>query len=266
VKAAALVAESCTSLSSHFILLELGRVTATDLLYQTDSYLREFDAKVVEVAEQSVVLDRTAFYPRGGGQMSDRGILMSEGRTYPVIAVEKRGDLVYHTVDGPLPENGTMVHGSIDWDFRYQMMRSHSAIHVLCGVVYQKFGILVTGNQMYPDRFRVDLALPDLKPERLAEIERLCNEAVEAGYPVKVRFMARAAANRMPELIRTKVNLVPPEVDPVRTVEIVGLDVQTDGGTHVANTMEIGRIRIIKTENKGRENRRLEFELSPLVF
>jgi misacylated tRNA(Ala) deacylase len=164
-----------------------------------------------------------------------------------------------------MPETGATVHGVIDWDFRYHMMRSHSAIHVLCGVVYQKFGVLVTGNQMYPDRFRVDLALPDLNPERLAEIERLCNEAVDAGYPIKVRFLPRSEANRMPDLIRTKVNLVPAHVDPVRTVEIVGLDVQTDGGTHVANTMEIGRIRITGTENKGRENRRLEFELAPLL-
>jgi misacylated tRNA(Ala) deacylase len=240
-------------------------VTATDLLYLTDSYLREFDARVVDRGEQSVVLDRTAFYPRGGGQMSDRGVLAFGEKSYPVIAVEKRGDIVHHTIDGPMPEIGTTVHGVIDWDFRYHMMRSHSAIHVLCGVVYQKFGVLVTGNQMYPDRFRVDLALPDLNPERLAEIERLCNEAVDAGYPIKVRFLPRAEANRMPDLIRTKVNLVPAHVDPVRTVEIVGLDVQTDGGTHVANTMEIGRIRITRTENKGRENRRLEFELAPLL-
>jgi misacylated tRNA(Ala) deacylase len=237
----------------------------TDLLYQTDSYVREFDARVVDLDEQSVVLDRTAFSPRGGGQMSDRGILRSFERSYPVIAVEKRGASVYHTIDGTLPEIGSAVHGAIDWDLRYQMMRSHTAIHVLCGVVYQRFGVLVTGNQMYPNRFRVDLALPDLSPDRVSEIERLCNEAVDAGYPVRARFLPRSEADRMPELIRTKINLVPPHVDPVRTVEIVGLDVQTDGGTHVANTMEIGRIRITKTENKGRENRRLEFELSPLL-
>lgn len=239
-------------------------MTMTDLLYLEDSYLRSFTARVVEVEDQNVVLDRTAFYPRGGGQMADRGFLEAHGRSWPVVAVEKRGEDVVHTVEGAPPEPGTEVTGVIDWDFRYQMMRTHSALHVLCGVIYKQYGSHVTGCQMYPDRARMDFTLADLTPERLKEIERLSNDAIEAGYPVRVRFMPRSQADITPELIRTKINLVPAHVDPVRTVEIVGLDLQADGGTHVRNTMEIGGLRITKTENKGRENRRIEIALSPL--
>jgi misacylated tRNA(Ala) deacylase len=236
----------------------------TELLYLHDAYLREFDARVIDLDEHSVVLDRTVFYPRGGGQMSDHGTLRSFGQVFPVIAVEKRAGRVVHTVDGPLPELGSEVHGSIDWEFRYQMMRTHTALHVLCGVIFHHFHSHVTGCQMYPDRARMDFTLADISPERVKEIGRLSQEAVRAGYPVKVRFIPRAQANVTPELVRTKINLVPPEVDPVRVVEIVGLDLQADGGTHVNNTLEIGGITITKTENKGKENRRLEIQLPPL--
>jgi len=236
-------------------------MAATELLYLADSYLRQFEARVVKLEEHSVVLDRTAFFPRGGGQMADRGQLLAEGRTFPVIAVEKRGDEVHHTVDGPLPSPGSRVKGQLDWEHRFQMMRTHSALHVLCGVIFQRYAAQVTGCQMYPDRARMDFTLADLTPERVREIERLTNDAIDEGYPIRVRFLPRREANLMPELIRTKINLVPPQVDPVRIVEIVGLDVQADGGTHVANTLEIGPIEIVKTENKGRENRRLEIRL-----
>jgi misacylated tRNA(Ala) deacylase len=145
------------------------------------------------------------------------------------------------------------------------MMRTHTALHVLCGVIYRAYGAHVTGCQMYPDRARMDFTLADLTPERVKEIERLSNDAVDAGYPVKVRFMPRAEADLRPELIRTKISLVPHHIDPIRTVDIVGLDLQADGGTHVANTLEVGHITITKSENKGRENRRLEIRLSPPV-
>ncbi|HZU13180.1 MAG TPA: alanyl-tRNA editing protein AlaXM [Chloroflexota bacterium] len=236
----------------------------TDLLYQSDSYLREFDAVVVDVQDQNVILDRTAFYPRGGGQPADRGFVSSGTGRWEVVAVEKRGGDVMHTVEGKPPAVGTSVHGVVDWDFRYQMMRTHSALHVLCGVIFQQYGALVTGNQMYPDRARMDFTLADLTPERIREIENLSNQAIAAGYPVRVRFISRAEAETIPDLIRTKVNLVPPEVDPIRTVEIVGLDHQADGGTHVSNTLEIGGLRVTKTENKGKQNRRLEIQLFPL--
>lgn len=238
----------------------------TDLLYLTDSYLREFDARVVGTDDHSVILDRTVFFPRGGGQMADRGRLDTEDRRYQVIAVEKRGDAVYHVFEGEhVPKQGERVHGRLDWEFRYQMMRTHSALHVLCGVIYREFGASVTGCQMYPDRARMDFALADLNPDRIRRIEDLSNEVIREGYPVRVRFIPRREANLMPELIRTKVNLLSPQLDPVRTVEIVGLDLQADGGTHVANTMEIGGIRVMKTENKGKENRRLEIVVLPLV-
>jgi misacylated tRNA(Ala) deacylase len=217
------------------------------------------------VEDQNVVLDRTAFYPRGGGQMADRGVLEADGSRWPVVAVEKRRADVVHTVEGTPPSPGTDVRGTVDWDFRYQMMRTHSALHVLCGVIYQRYGSHVTGCQMYPDRARMDFTLADLTAERVQEIERLSNEAIRAGYPIRVRFMPRSEADVTPELIRTKINLVPAHVDPVRTVEIVGLDLQADGGTHVRNTIEIGGLKITKTENKGRENRRLEIALSPLA-
>ncbi len=237
----------------------------SELLYLDDSYLRTFEAAVLDARDHSVTLDRTAFYPRGGGQMSDRGVLQTDGLEYRVISVEKRGPDVFHTIEGPLPAAGTRVKGVIDWEFRYQMMRTHSALHVLCGVIYQHFHAHVTGCQMYPDRARMDFTLSDLTADRVAEIERLSNEAVQAGYPIKVRYLPRSEAEVTPELIRTKINLVPPHVDPVRVVDIVGLDLQADGGTHVNNTMEIGSIRITKTENKGKENRRLEIQLPPLM-
>ena len=219
----------------------------------------------MDVQEHNVVLDRSLFYPRGGGQMADRGTLRGYGGTYPVVSVEKRAGTVYHAVDGPLPAVGEEVQGTVDWEHRYLQMRTHTALHVLCGVIYHRFSAHVTGCQMYPDRARMDFTLSDLSKDRVDEIERLSNEAIQAGYPVRVRFIPRREADLMPELIRTKMSLVPADVDPLRVVEIVGLDLQADGGTHVANTIEVGSIRITKTENKGRENRRLEIELQPVM-
>jgi misacylated tRNA(Ala) deacylase len=240
-------------------------VAETEQLYLRDSYVTRFAARVVEVQEHNVVLDRSLFYPRGGGQMADRGSLQGHGGTYQVVSVEKRSGAVYHAVDGPLPSPGEEVQGTIDWEHRYFQMRTHTALHVLCGVIYHRFSAHVTGCQMYADRARMDFTLSDLSKDRVDEIERLSNEAIRAGYPVRVRFLPRREANLMPELIRTKVSLVPADVDPLRVVEIVGLDLQADGGTHVANTIEVGSIRITKTENKGRENRRLEIELQPVM-
>ena len=237
----------------------------TQLLFQTDSYLKTFSGRVLDVEERNVVLDKTAFFPRGGGQMADRGTLRSLDSWFDVVAVEKRGDFVFHTLEhtGTLSP-GNLIDGAIDWDFRYQMMRTHSALHVLCGVIYQEYRASVTGCQMYVDRARMDFTLSDLTRERVRNIEKRSNEVIREGRPVKVTFLPRAQANLRPELIRTKINLVPPHVDPVRVVEIQDLDVQADGGTHVANTLEIGGITITKSENKGRENRRLEIVLSPL--
>lgn len=233
----------------------------TELLFLDDSYARRFSARVLSVADHSVALDRTLFYPRGGGQMADRGSLTAFGRRFPIVAVEKRGDVVMHTVEGELPAAGTEIEGDIDWDHRYRMMRTHTALHVLCGVIFRRYGAQVTGCQMYPDRARMDFTLEDLTRERIDEIERVSNEAIVSGLPVRSRWIPRREAELIPELIRTKINLVPPQIDPIRVVEIMGLDLQADGGTHVANTLEVGGIRVTRTENKGRENRRLEIEL-----
>ncbi len=239
---------------------------ATELLYLHDSYLTTATARVIAVDGQNVVLDRTVFYPRGGGQMADRGCLHSYGHTSSVIAAEKRGDAVFHTLDGVIPAVGSQVECHIDWEYRYQMMRTHTALHVLCGVIYHHYGAQVTGCQMYPDRARMDFSLADLSKERLDDIDRLSNQAIMSGFPVRTNWIPRERANFMPELVRTKINLVPPQVDPIRTVEIVGLDLQADGGTHVANTLEVGSLGIVSAENKGRDNRRIQIELfSPVV-
>jgi misacylated tRNA(Ala) deacylase len=238
----------------------------TDLLFLDNSYERRFKARVVAVEDNNVVLDRTLFYPRGGGQMADTGELHVFRQPYRVIGVEKRGDVVHHTVDGRPPRPGDDVDGEIDWDHRYTMMRTHTALHVLCGVIFRRYGAQVTGCQMYPDRARMDFTLDDLSKDRVEDIARLSNEAITSGLPVRARWVARREAEMIPALIRTKINLVPRHIDPIRVVEIQGLDLQADGGTHVANTLEVGGIRITKTENKGRENRRIEIVLLPPVM
>ncbi|MHB1005650.1 MAG: alanyl-tRNA editing protein [Chloroflexota bacterium] len=233
----------------------------TDLLYLTDSYLREFDAKVVGVADGAVELDRTAFYPRGGGQQSDEGTLGVGDRTLMVREVLKEGGRVLHKVEGEVPSVGTAVHGAIAWDRRYALMRYHSALHVMVGVIFNQFGVLVTGGQMYTDRARMDFALEDLNKERVAQIENETNRYIAADLPIYIRTLPREEAFRIPELIRTQVNLLPAGIDEVRVVDIEGLDMQADGGTHVRSTKEIGRLRVTKTENKGKINKRLEIVL-----
>lgn len=233
----------------------------TELLYLADSYLQEFDARVLETTDDAVVLDRTAFYPRGGGQPSDEGTLMVGGQTYRVREVTKEGGRVLHKIDGAPPPVGSTVRGKIDWERRYALMRYHSALHVMVGVIYNQFGVLVTGGQMYPDRARMDFALEDLDKERVALIERESNRFIEEDRPIHIRILPREEAFRVPELIRTHINLLPAGIEEVRVVEIEGLDKQADGGTHVRRTGEIGRLRVLRTENKGKINKRLEIGL-----
>jgi misacylated tRNA(Ala) deacylase len=229
-----------------------------------DHYLREFDAKVVNVETGFITLDKTSFYPTGGGQPNDTGAIRWNSGESQVVDVSKKTGTVLHKVDGLTPPQGAMVHGIIDWDRRYVFMRYHSALHVLCGLVYHMYGGLVTGGQIYPDRARMDFDLQDLSTERLAEIEKTCNKEIQAGRPIVVRFLPREEAMKQPDLIRTKINLLPPEISEVRVVDIEGLDVQADGGTHVANTKEIQGIKVVKTANKGRINRRMEIVLTPM--
>lgn len=237
----------------------------TEPLYLDDSYLREFDARVVAVTpDNGVVLDRTAFYPGGGGQPHDTGTLYAGDHAWRVVSLRRGteyGQIVHVLEGGPPPAIGTDVHGVIDWERRYRLMRTHTALHVLCGVVFREYGALVTGGNMDVDKARMDFELEDLNPERVARIEALVNQALARGLEVRWRTLPRSEAEQIPDLIRTKVNLLPPTITEVRVVEIVGLDLQADGGTHVRNTREVGGIKVIGTRSKGRINKRLEIAL-----
>jgi misacylated tRNA(Ala) deacylase len=238
-------------------------MSATELLYLEDSYLREFTATVVEVTgDEELILDRTAFYPTGGGQPHDTGRLSQNGRVWNVIDARKRGPLVVlHIEGGDGPAAGSTASGEIDWDRRYKLMRTHTALHVLCGVIFREYGAQVTGANIELDKARMDFELEDLDPERVARIETLVNDAIGRNLPVSWRSIPREEAFQIPDLIRTKINLLPEHISEVRIVEIAGLDLQADGGTHVANTSEIGGLRVIGTRSKGRSNKRIEIEL-----
>lgn len=239
----------------------------TKLLYHDNSFTYECSAKVVAVEGDEIALDATVFYPGGGGQMADRGIITWDNQQSiaTVIAMNKRGDVVWHTLDSIPPALGIEVVCAIDWEFRYRMMRTHTALHILCGTIWKEFGVQVTGGQMYPDRARMDFAMENLNKDRIAYIEEKINEAVEADYSIRTYSLPREKAFTIPDLIRTKINLLPPEMEEVRIVEIVGLDLQADGGTHVNHTKEVGGIKITKTENKGKINKRLEIMLTNLL-
>ncbi len=232
----------------------------TELLYQTDSYAREFDAVVEQVLpeEKAVVLDRTVFYPGGGGQPGDTGFL--NGRA--VTKVRKSGEHVLHIMDGELPAVGAHVHGTIEWDRRYQLMRTHTAMHVLCGTVFRDYGALVTGGDMEPLKGRMDFEFERLQKDLVAVIEAAVNREVQAARDVRVQILPREEAFQIPDLIRTKINLLPEGIQRVRTVEIVGLDLQADGGTHVRNTSEVGHIRVVDYKSKGASNKRIYIEVS----
>jgi misacylated tRNA(Ala) deacylase len=238
----------------------------TELLYQTDSYLKEFDAIITAVDAEScaVVLDRTAFYPGGGGQPSDTGELaLAGGEVYPVEKVKKQGPDVLHFLggDAPLPQVGAQAHGKINWEQRYLLMRTHSALHVLCGTVFRDYGALVTGGNMEPGKGRMDFEFERLQGELVGEIETAVNKEVAAGREVRVKILPREEAFQIPDLIRTKINLLPEGILEVRTVEIVGLDLQADGGTHIKNTSEIGKIKVVDYKSKGAINKRIYIEV-----
>src|SRR3954453_3616796 len=230
----------------------------TDLLYLRDAYLREFDARVVEVRDDAVALDRTAFYPTGGGQPHDTGAL--DGLA--VSNVRKEGDLVWHTVDGDVPALGAAVHGVVDWDRRHRLMRTHSAMHVLCGVIWNEWGKAVTGGNMEPLEARMDFEFDPLPEGFAARVQELVNDEIAADRAIEVSFLPRDTAVEDEDLIRTKVNMIPETVKEIRVVDIVGLDKQADGGTHVARTGEIGRFEVVKTESKGKGNKRLRVRIT----
>jgi len=243
----------------------------TELIYQTDSYLQSFDAIVEAVDEQNhgLILDRSAFYPGGGGQPADSGIfnrvdLASEpSSVLRVTRAKKIGDQVVHLVEGEslLPPAGTALHGQVDWEHRYQLMRTHTAMHILCGVIFRDYGASVTGGDMDPLQGRMDFEFETMHKELVAEIEAAINREIASARPVRVAILPRDEAFRIPDLIRTKINLLPEGIQQVRVVEIVGLDLQADGGTHVHNTSEVGRMRVVDYKSKGKINKRIYIEV-----
>ena len=234
----------------------------TELLYLTDSYVREFTATVVERTDEGIVLDRSAFYPQGGGQPSDKGILLDdEGRQYVVGRVQRVKGKVLHKIEGDAPETGDSVKGVVDWDRRHELMRTHTALHILCGVIWRDYGASVTGGNMDLLKARMDFELESMSAAFSDEVEAKINAEVAAARPVRIDILPREEAFQIPDLIRTKINLLPENIQQVRVVEIEGLDLQADGGTHVANTREVGRIRVTGHESKGRINKRLRIEI-----
>lgn len=234
----------------------------TDLLYATDSYLKEFDAAVERVEEgDKVVLYRTAFYPTGGGQPYDQGIIRWEDGEARVIEVRRTGSDVVHSLASEPPPPGAAVHGVLDWERRYQFMRTHTAVHALCGIIWREYGAHATGGNFDFEGARVDFELDHMSANFAEEIEHKLNEALRSAIPVQVRVLPREEAFQIPDLIRTKINLLPPQLTEIRVVDLVGLDLQADGGTHVANTREVGRVRVVGHESKGKINKRLRIKL-----
>jgi misacylated tRNA(Ala) deacylase len=231
-------------------------------LFLEDAYLKEFESPVVGLSGREVILARTAFHPGGGGQPADKGTLGVGPVSAAVVDARREGDNVVHVLDKVIPDTVRELKGELDWERRFAHMRYHTALHTLSGVIWRSFGAKVTGGQMRADRARMDFSFPgEWTVDVVGEIERLVNEALVEGRPVKVYELPREEALENPDLIRTQVNLVPERVKMVRIVEIEGIDTQADGGTHVANTEEVGEVEITGHKSKGRQNKRVEFIL-----
>ncbi len=235
----------------------------TEDLSALDAYLKEIESTVVRVDDEGIVLDRTVFYARSGGQPGDTGVLMWEDGSVAIADTVKRGGDVIHVPRGDPPAAGTVVRAVIDWERRHQLMRTHTALHVLSAVIWRDFGAKVTGGSMEPCRARMDFELEGISVEFGREVEERLNEALAQAHEVDVSFLPRSEARADPDLIRTKVSLIPEHVDPIRVVTIGTIDRQADGGTHVANTSEVGPVRVTKTESKGKSNKRMRIELDP---
>jgi misacylated tRNA(Ala) deacylase len=237
-------------------------VSRTHRLELDDQTLREWDAAVLAATPDGIVLDRSAFYPGGGGQPPDHGVLLWGGVQTRIVDARKGDDVYLIPAEGdPLPPVGTAVHGAVEDQRRTALMRTHSGLHVLCGVVFRDYGALVTGGNMEPLTARMDFNLEAVPPGFKEAVEGACNAELSADRKIVVRELPRAEAFQIPDIIRTATNLVPPEVTEVRIVDIVGLDTQADGGTHVASTSQIGRMRVVKVENKGKGFRRIRVAL-----
>lgn len=233
----------------------------SEWLFHTDAYLREFTARVTAAQDHRVALNRTAFYPTGGGQPCDYGWLAVGDQRWSVRNVRKDGDEIWHEVEGDPPGLGVEVSGNLDWERRNALMRTHTALHMLAGVIWRTHGALVTGGNMEPLRARMDFEFESMRRELVEDIERRVNAEILAVRPIRIKILPREEAFAIPDLIRTKINLLPEGIAQIRTVDIVGLDLQADGGTHVANTREVGRIKIVDYKSKGKINKRLEIQV-----
>lgn len=237
----------------------------TDLLYHSDSNLKEFEATVIKNDRElnAVILDRTAFYPGGGGQVPDTGIIRSGEITYNLVRAKHSPDGILHLLEPgqALPVEGAKVTGVIDWERRYQVMRTHTAMHILCGVIFRDYGAHVTGGDMEPLKGRMDFEFESMSSELVGVINTAINKEVQAAREVRAKVLPRKEAFMIPDLIRTKINLLPEGITEVRMIEIVGLDLQADGGTHVKNTSEVGVMHVTDYKSKGKINKRIYIEL-----
>jgi misacylated tRNA(Ala) deacylase len=236
-------------------------VSVTEELCATDAYAASCDATVEQITDGGVVLDRTVFYARSGGQPGDTGVLRWDGGEARVVDAVREGGTLLHVVESGPPPVGAAVTAEIDWDRRHTLMRTHTALHALSAVVFRDYDVKVTGGNMEPGVARMDFELGTINAEFGLHVEEKLNSELAADRPVHVSFLPRSEALADPELIRTKVNLIPDSVDPIRVIEIEGLDKQADGGTHVRSTGEVGRVRVAKTENKGKAFKRMRIEL-----
>ena len=227
-----------------------------------DAYATRVAAGVLEIERDGLVLDRTVFYARGGGQPGDTGIIRWNGGELVVTDTVRRNGRPVHLCAGDLPSVGGEVEAEIDWERRYLLMRTHTALHSLSAIIWRDFDAKVTGGNMEPGTARMDFELEGISVEFGQQVEDKLNEELAADYPVEILFLPRAEALADPDLIRTKVNLLPDSIDPIRVVHIVGLDKQADGGTHVASTSEVGTVQVVKTESKGKANKRIRIELT----
>jgi misacylated tRNA(Ala) deacylase len=234
----------------------------TEEIAPTEAYERSIEATVTEVRPEGVVLDRTVFYSRGGGQPGDTGWLRWNDGDARVIDTYRQGGIPIHAVEGDPPAVGTSVRAEIDWDRRHVLMRTHTALHALSGIIWRDFGAKVTGGNMEPGVARMDFELESMSGEFGRDVEAKLNQELGADRQVRVEVLPRSKALEDPDLIRTKVNLIPESVDPIRVITIEGLDRQADGGTHVRSTGEVGQVRVVKTESKGKAFKRMRIELA----
>jgi misacylated tRNA(Ala) deacylase len=233
----------------------------TEEIAPRDAYARTMDSVVTGITEQGVVLDRTVFYSRGGGQPGDTGTLRWDGGQVAVTDTYRVSGTPVHVVEGTPPPVGTEVSGEIDWDRRHLLMRTHTALHVLSAIIWRDFDAKVTGGNMEPGTARMDFELDAISVEFGQEVEARLNDELVKDHQIQVLFLPRDEALSDPDLIRTKVNLLPPSIDPIRVIQIGTIDKQADGGTHVRSTGEVGLVRVVKTESKGKGNKRMRIAL-----